>query len=237
MISSRRFLSLCAFSLFLSHLAVAAPAKKKAAPSLPASEVARPFRLIVPVMGLDVPVARGTDNEALRQAPGYDPLTALPGQRGNCVIASHRNVHGAYFWYLTKIRPGALITLQTPRKSFHYKVISASLVAESQTGILEHNPNDASAHLTLYTCTLPVSGNRYVVVAKLVPPGIVASPIAIPGAFNRPALVPEITSGPLHLLKDKALYARYRSLLRYARGKAEQPIVLPEGGAKVDETP
>ncbi len=176
------------------------------------SKPARPFRLIVPAMGLDMLVARGTDNAALRLAPGYDPVSAMPGEAGNCVVASHRNVHGAYFWYLTEVKPGALITIQTPRETLNYKVVSAGLIHESQTDLLDNRAvPGAPPRLTLYTCTLPVSPRRLVVIADLVARGVPS-----PGDFRRPAAVREITSGPLRLLKDKVLHERYQSLLRYA---------------------
>lgn len=181
-------------------------------------------------MGLDIPVSHGTDNEALRRAPGFDPLSALPGERGNCVVASHRNVHGAYFWYLTEVKPGALITLQTPGKSFDYRVTAARLVAEAQTDVLEnHLPQGAPPRLTLYTCTLPVSAQRFVVTADLV-----SRNTTTPRAYDRPANVREITSGPLKLLKDPALKRRYRSLLRYAGENATKaPEVAPKSESKV----
>jgi sortase A len=138
-------------------LKTAAP--KAATPKVATSKT-RPFRLIVPVMGLDIPVVSGISDAALRVAPGHDPLSARPGEPGNCVIASHRNVYGAYFWYLTKLTPGSLVTVQTPREVFTYKVTSARLVSENQTDVLEnHVPAGAPPRLTLYTCTLPVSPN------------------------------------------------------------------------------
>lgn len=191
------------------------------------SKILRPFRLIVPAMGLDIPVVSGTDNDALRLAPGHDPLSALPGETGNCVVASHRNVHGAYFWYLTKVKPGSLITLQTPRETFTYKVVSARVVPDNQTDLLEnHTPPGSPARLTLYTCTLPVTPRRFVVVANQIARGVAA-----PGAFGRPAIVPEITSGPLRLLKDKVLHERYQSLLHYAQKNEETSPAAPRGAS------
>ncbi len=226
--------TLClAASLTFSSVSLAAPPKiapKKAAlkKAAPVDKVS-PFRLIVPAMGLDIPVSHGTDDAALRRAPGFDPLSALPGERGNCVVASHRNVHGAYFWYLTEVKPGALITLQTPQKSFVYRVTAARLVAESQTEILENDLSvSAAPRLTLYTCTLPVSPKRLVVSADLVSSGA-----PLPKSYYRPASVREITSGPLKLLKDPTLKRRYRSLLRYANEKqAEKPPIGSESALK-----
>lgn len=213
MFVSRSKIPCLAASLTISSVSLAAP---QAAPTKisPIAKVS-PFRLIVPTMGLDIPVSHGTDDAALRRAPGFDPLSALPGERGNCVVASHRNVHGAYFWYLTEVKPGALITLQTPKESFVYRVTAARLVAESQTEILETDlPDGAAPRLTLYTCTLPVSPKRLVVSADLV-----SRSAATPQSYYRPASVREITSGPLKLLKDPTLKRRYRSLLRYANEK------------------
>lgn len=218
---------------WVSSNASAAPRRARAphtvfeAHRAPQKTVSRPFRLLVPAMGLDILVVSGTDNAALRLAPGHDPLSALPGEAGNCIVASHRNVHGAYFWYLTQVKPGALITLQTRRESFTYRVASAQLVPDSRTEVLDSQiPPGAPPRLTLYTCTLPVSAHRFVVVANLVSRGTVS-----PAAFGRPAGVREITSGPLPLLKDKALHARYAALLRYAQEKGDAPKVLSEGGA------
>jgi hypothetical protein len=79
-------------------------------------------------------------------------------------------------------------------------------VRETQTEVLENEvPAGAAPRLTLYTCTLPLSTNRFVVVANLISRRSVTS-----NALNRAAIVPEITSGPLHLLKDKALRARLK---------------------------
>ena len=237
-----------------SKTSVAVEAKVKvAAPKVSSSKfekpkIARPFRLIVPAMGIDIPVVSGIDNDALRLGPGHDPFSALPGASGNCVVASHRNVHGAYFWYLTRVRPGALITLQTPRETFTYRVVSAGVVPESQTDLLDnYTPQGAPARLTLYTCTLPVSPRRLVVVAHQISRGSASS-----GAFGRPAVVPEITSGPLLLLKDKTLHKRYKSRLRgkgasgTAKNKATKnettkneaaPVALSIEKSKVAATP
>lgn len=184
------------------------PAPALAAPK-PASSTEK-FRLIVPQIGLDVPVMPDIDNDSLRRGPGYDPLSARPGQAGNCVIASHRNVHGAHFWYLPKVTSGSLVTLQTPREFLDYRVDFVGVVPETRIDLLENPPRkDATIRLTLYTCTLPVSKNRFVVTAQLL-----ARRSASPSEMQHPAVVPEIVSGPLFLLKDPVLRARAQARLR-----------------------
>ncbi len=166
----------------------------------------QPFRLIIPALKLDTLVVRGVDNETLRAGPGHDPLSDGPGEKGNCVIAAHRNVHGAPFWYLTRLSRQNTILLQTRKETLVYQVIFARIVPGSQTRVLERSPNpNAAPRLTLYTCTLPKSANRFIVVANL----IKRRPTSrLP--FNRQSIFPTITSGPLYLLKDPELRRRMK---------------------------
>lgn len=217
------------FSTLMSGAATAAaPDKVTPAPSAPKTAQTAPktapgtekFRLIVPEIGLDVPVMPDLADASLRRGPGYDPLSARPGQAGNCVIASHRNVHGAHFWYLPKVVKGSLLTLQTPREFVDYRVDFVGVVPETRLDLLENPPQkDAASRLTLYTCTLPVSKNRFVVTAKLL-----ARRPASPPEMQRPAVVPEIVSGPMSLLKDPVLraraQARWKALQKSARSSA-----------------
>jgi LPXTG-site transpeptidase (sortase) family protein len=150
---------------------------------------------------LDTLVVHGVDNETLRAGPGHDPLSDRPGEKGNCIIAAHRNIHGAPFWYLSKLVPNTLVNLQTADETLVYKVAFARLVTGSDTGVLERSPNPLAApRLTLYTCTLPKSDNRFIVVANLIERQPATS---LP--LDRKAVFPLVTSGPLHLLKDPAL--------------------------------
>jgi LPXTG-site transpeptidase (sortase) family protein len=64
---------------------------------------------------------------------------------------------------------GSLIWLRTPRGTFTYKVALMRVVHETQTAILRHpRRTEAAPRLTLYTCTLPKTEKRLVVVANLV---------------------------------------------------------------------
>ena len=146
-------------------------------------------------------MVRGVDDETLRAGPGRDPLSDKPGEKGNCVIAAHRNVHGAPFWYLTKLTANALVLVETARETLIYKVAFARLVPETETSLLERPTNSLAApQLTLYTCTLPKSTDRFIVVASLLERQPAS---ALP--LDRKAIFPTVTSGPLHLLKDPEL--------------------------------
>jgi sortase A len=125
-------------------------------------------QLVIPDIYVDAPVMRGLDDIALQDGPGHDTYSDLPGQPGNCVIAAHRNVWGAWFWHLPNLKKGALIELRTPERSYQYRVVQTLTVHDSDTSVL-NTPNDPSiSRLTLYTCTKPRTASRFVVIADLV---------------------------------------------------------------------
>jgi LPXTG-site transpeptidase (sortase) family protein len=131
-----------------------------------------PTRIIIPEINLDAVVLQGWDEEdTLKRGPGHKPDTALPGQPGNCVIAAHRNVYGAWFNRLDGLLPGSEIELRTPQETFTYRVSLLYTVADNDASVLRAPAGpDALPRLTLVTCTLPRSTSRVVVVAQLVPP-------------------------------------------------------------------
>jgi sortase A len=124
--------------------------------------------LIIPDIGLDVVTVQGVDHRALRRGPGHDPASVWPGEVGNCIIAGHRNVWGSPFWRLNELGPGNRIELRTPRQSYIYRVSHTSVVAETDAGALSFPRHGRAApRLTLYTCTLPKTTQRVLVVANL----------------------------------------------------------------------
>ena len=128
-----------------------------------------PTQLIIPAIRVEAPVVPGVDNKALRDGAGHDPASDLPGQPGHCVIAAHRNVWGAWFWHLPRLKPGSLIELRTPRKRYTYRVVFSRTVPPHETSVLERPPhNEAAPRLTLYTCTIPKSASRFIIVANMV---------------------------------------------------------------------
>lgn len=198
------------------------PAQQKGKSGVASNSGWMPFRLIVPSIKMDIPILRGSDLKTLTKGPGHDLLSVAPGHWGNSVIASHRNIEGAHFWYLNKVTAGSQILIETPYEMQRYRVTFAGVVPETRTEILESSiPLDAAPRLTLYTCTLPISTKRFVVVANLV------SRTPVPSKnINRVAVVPEIISGPLHLLKDKALRARAEARLRAQKNRPAKPLPI-----------
>jgi sortase (surface protein transpeptidase) len=82
------------------------------------------------------------------------------------VLAGHRNVYGAPFARINEVQPGALIELVTPRQSFRYRALLTTSVFETDLSILQQPPSGSPARLTLFTCTVPHSWQRIVLIAE-----------------------------------------------------------------------
>jgi len=121
-------------------------------------------RIIIPDLHIDAVVVNGFDEDALRRGPAHDPRSAMPGQQGNCVIAAHRNVYGAWFARVDDLFAGSLVQLKTPTATYDYHTVSIMRVSETDRSVLAP-PSDGTARLTLITCTLPHSSDRMIVSA------------------------------------------------------------------------
>ncbi len=157
------------------------PAARAAAPTHTASLQAPPqkktvftshapplnARLIVPSIYLDALVMQGIGDDSLRLGPGHDLDSDLPGAQGNCVIAGHRNVWGAEFWHLPRLRAGDRIEIRTPSQRLLYRVKWARVVAGSDLSPLQPPEQPGTSRLTLYTCTKPRTEARFIVSADL----------------------------------------------------------------------
>lgn len=126
----------------------------------------QPTRIVIPDLNIDAVVINGFDEASLRRGPAHDPQSALPGQVGNCVIAAHRNVYGAWFANIDQLQAESLVQLITPDATYNYHAISISRISENDRSVLAAPANNGSS-LTLITCTLPHSADRVVVTAVL----------------------------------------------------------------------
>jgi len=97
-------------------------------------------------LGLDAMVAEGDDSRTLRNAVGHLPETAFPGERGNVVLAGHRD---SFFRGLKDIRESDRIDLITPDGIFTYRVVKTMIVSPERVDVLESG-NEST--LTLVTC-------------------------------------------------------------------------------------
>ena len=103
-------------------------------------------QLTIPRLQGEWYVVEGTDNADLRLGPGHLPGTAFPGEKGNCVIAGHRDTQ---FRVLKDIRKGDEILLRTSIGETRYRVTGFEIVKPTDTRSLQDTPD---ARLNLITC-------------------------------------------------------------------------------------
>lgn len=121
------------------------PAGSAAAPQA-ASEGSLVGRIEIPRLDLSAVVFEGTSDDTLARGVGHLRGSASPGERGNLVLAGHRDT---FFRELHGIRKGDEVTVKAPDGEFQYRVESTSIVHPDQTEVLRPS-NDA--RLTLITC-------------------------------------------------------------------------------------
>ena len=124
-------------------------------------------RLTAKSREVDLIVLEGGSGRTLAFGPGHLSASALPGEKGNAVIAGHRDTH---FRFLRDVEQGELLNIESTKGQRHvYKVIGADVV-DSRKGSLVLDTE--AAMLTLVTCypfEAPEAGGplRYVVTAKM----------------------------------------------------------------------
>jgi sortase A len=120
----------------------------------------------IPSIGISAPLHMGIGDTSLAQGFGLWPHTALPGQKGNTVIAGHRTSHTHPLLNIDKIAIGDVIYFYTPMGTAKYQVIREQIVQANDVWITRQT---RTATATLFACTPPHStAQRYVVTASLV---------------------------------------------------------------------
>jgi sortase A len=103
-------------------------------------------RIDIPRLDLSAVVFEGTSDDTLARGVGHWRGSAGPGERGNLVLAGHRDT---FFRELRNIREGDAVNIMGPQGEFEYQVESTAIVEPDQTEVLK--PSD-DATLTLITC-------------------------------------------------------------------------------------
>jgi sortase A len=182
---TRQFLSyvLLAFGIVLiflgarvlleSHFAQSAAARDfdKPADPEPAAIARGPrtgdtvLKLIIPRLDAQFYVMEGNGERELRRGPGHLSGTAMPGARGNCVIAGHRDTH---FRILKHIRKGDDIVLQNANGQYLYRVKNTQVVSPQNTRALQPTAGPVLNLITCYPFLYVGSApKRFVVEARL----------------------------------------------------------------------
>jgi sortase A len=123
-------------------------------------------RLSIERLGGEWVVVEGADRKELLRGPGHMTNTALPGSRGNCVIAGHRDTQ---FRILRNVEIGEKISIEIEGHTYTYRVTDRRVVSPSDNRSLFPT---TKATLTLVTCYpfyyVGPAPKRFVIRAELV---------------------------------------------------------------------
>lgn len=116
-------------------------------------------------------VSRGVGDEQSQLAVGGSLLQGTPypnSYKGNAVIGAHREWENNWnpFYYIDHLVSGDIIEVNINGETLKYKVFDSYVINYNRA---EYVGRDFGYPvLTLYSCTIPMSENRYVLHAKLV---------------------------------------------------------------------
>ena len=144
-----------------------------------------PTRLVIPKIGLDVPVLSvgvKTVHEGgepklvwadVPNAAGFHQTSAYPGNPGNTVLNGHRDIQGAIFRHLDRLEPGDEIILYVDDLAYPYLVTETLVVPETFASADQRAENlrligyMPEERLTLVTCTpVGLATKRLLVIAR-----------------------------------------------------------------------
>lgn len=126
--------------------------------------------LIIPKIGVKIPIVEGTTESVLNKGAWRLPETSTPDKGSNTVITGHRWKYRPpsekTFYLLDKLEVGDAFKITWEGKDYNYKIIGVSIVLPTDVWVL--NPTSKSI-VTLITCTpLFSTKNRLVIKAELV---------------------------------------------------------------------
>jgi sortase A len=100
----------------------------------------------IPELRLSAIVFQGAGDPELSEGVGHVDQSALPGQKGNVVLAAHRD---SFFRGLRKISRGDTIRITTEDGSHSYFVQSTEIVKPTDVAVMAPTPDN---EVTLITC-------------------------------------------------------------------------------------
>jgi sortase A len=121
----------------------------------------------IPKIGLNQPILEGIELSILDNGIGHWPGTAMPGQKGNVVLAGHRVSHTRPFRNIDQLADGDEVFMTVNGMKYRYVVSGHEIVTPDQVRIVDQTP-DATA--TLFACHPPGSTEfRWVTYLKYAP--------------------------------------------------------------------
>lgn len=148
--------------------AAAVPSESDLLASRPAMELAWLGVLKIPRIQISENIVEGSDNEML-YGVGHVRGTAMPGEKGNCVLAAHRNyIYMRPFRYLDKMETGDYVYVEYGGQVYTYEVFRMFEVGPNDSWVLQVQEEEENL-LTLLTCTPVLTfTHRLIVWARLV---------------------------------------------------------------------
>ena len=147
------------------HRSVAGEAEAKPWPWADTHPVAR---LLARRGEVELIVLAGHSGRTLAFGPGHLDASAVPGERGNSIIAGHRDTH---FAFLKQVGPGETLHIELPDGRSHlFRVFSADVVDSRRGSILLDTDEPMLTLVTCYPFDAPTPGGplRYVVSAEMI---------------------------------------------------------------------
>jgi len=117
----------------------------------------------IPRLSLLAPMFEGVSLTTLNQGPGHWPGTAMPGHRGNVVVAGHRTSHSRPFRHLELLVPGDEVLFVRPEGTYVYAVTQTEIVTPDAMRIIEQADGYTA---TLFACH-PVGSTKQRIVVHL----------------------------------------------------------------------
>lgn len=126
-------------------------------------------RLLAKGGDIDLIVLAGGSGRTLAFGPGHLSASSLPGERGNSVIAGHRDTH---FRFLKELAVGEALWIETANGDSHqFEIIDLDVVDSRNSSLLLDSDESVLSLVTCYPFEATDAGGpmRYVVTARSLP--------------------------------------------------------------------
>ncbi|AKM20458.1 Sortase family protein [Geobacillus sp. 12AMOR1] len=147
-----------------SSAAEAAPVSRRPVEQAAAPLGAHLGELVIPKLGVAIPVYEGVREHELRRGVGHYPASDWPGGRGHVVLSGHRDT---VFRRFGELEIGDALIIRTDRAAIHYRIVNIRIVDDDDRIVLVEK---ARPTLTVTTCypfrLIGRAPKRYIVTAR-----------------------------------------------------------------------
>jgi sortase A len=102
-------------------------------------------RIVVPRLGLHMVFVNGTREHTLKEGPGRERSTFMPGEGKLIYIAGHRTTYLAPFSAIDKLRAGDPVKLEVPYGTFEYRITGHRIVPANDLAVLKSHGREVLA--------------------------------------------------------------------------------------------